>query len=104
MNMIDVTSLTGTVCTCMANAVTASWDGRTYHAETCPAFVPTREQYVAIGAERDKLRAVARAARAWADQEAPEPLEYGDAIINALDALKVSVVGNEGPVDPYWMK
>jgi hypothetical protein len=52
-----------------------------------------------VRVERDKLRAVAKAARAWADQEAPEPLEFGDAVIDALVGLKVPGCETSGPKD-----
>jgi hypothetical protein len=59
--------------------------------------------------ERDKLRDVAKAARTFlAGYDRTGGLANtqteASALDHALDALKVSIAGNEGPVDPYWMK
>jgi len=107
MNTIEVAGPMSCICTCMANAVTASWDGRTYHAETCAMFVPTKEQYAEVRAERDKLREVAKAARVFLDSYdqaggLAKTQTEAMALDHALDAL--SVEGCAGPVDPYWMK
>lgn len=78
------------------------------HMPACDFFVPTKEQYTEAVAERDKLRAVAKAAREFLDayddagglgatQVESEALDL------TLDALKVSVPGSDATVDPYWM-
>ncbi len=91
----------GSTCTCT--------HGGGGHMPACALFVPTKEQYQEVVAEVDKLREVAKAARRFLDGYdrtgglANTQVEAG-ALDVALDDLKVSVAGNDGPVDPYWMK
>jgi hypothetical protein len=63
-------------------------------------FTATAEQYREVCAERDKLRAVAKAARAWGDGE---PMA-DDALVDAIEAVKVHDQFTGKRVWPWWMR
>ena len=91
----------GSTCTCT--------HGGGGHMPACALFVPTKEQYQEVVAEVDKLREVRQGGPPLPRRLRPHggtrntQVEAG-ALDVALDDSKVSVAGNDGPVDPYWMK
>ncbi len=70
------------------------------HLPACAMFTATAEQYREVCAERDKLRAVAKAARAWGDGE---PMA-DDALVDAIEAVKVHDQFTGKRVWPWWMR